>query len=120
MPFCGEAAQPYWKKMTSIQNGDVIEVFALLTGILGRAQTGKCAKFIDEMSLVIVATRHRQVAPIKSSWLADKIHRRLEAANAAMEFGCQADLIAKKLDESSCAQPAQLGDFGNRRFQGNT
>src|SRR5688572_12190866 len=83
---------------------------------VGGAQTGKCLEVTNEMRLVKVAARRRNIGPIRRGTWSRQIDGALKALHAAEHLGCYADLGRKHLDQMPLAESQLRGEVLGPRF----
>src|SRR5262249_39766463 len=86
-----------------------------LRQICGRTQAREGAEIVDEMCLVEVSTRKRDVDPVRLKPAMHHAHHLLKAAHATEELRRQPDFLAEHLDESPRAHADLVGDSRDRR-----
>jgi len=101
----------YWKKFTSVGMRNEPGVHAGLLKIAGRGQARESLEIIDEVRLVVVTARARQVRPIHFAPGMQVAEGTLKAVDACEAFGAQADSVAELVDKMFVTHPEIGGDI---------
>jgi hypothetical protein len=86
---------------------DVILELCFVGDVGGGVDAGECAEIVNEMRLVEVAARQRDLRPVDdgaSRGASDVTQNFLETLHAAKQLWSKADLLRKKLDEAAIAE----------------
>jgi hypothetical protein len=94
--------------------------------IFGGIDAREAAEIVDEVGLIEIAAIESDVGPANGAARRDAAKDRLEAADAAEEFGWQADVMLEEFDEATRAETGfgdDSGDVGSlwgaeKRFDG--
>ena len=92
---------------------DVIGPWALRCGIVGGAQAGEGLEVVGEVGLVVVAAGEGEFGPVDVGAAVEELDGLLEALDAAVEFGGDADLLAELLGETARAEADVAGEGGD-------
>jgi len=92
---------------------DVVGPDALGGGVVGGAETGEGAEVVGEVGLVVVATGEGELGPGDVGTTIHLLNGLLEALDAAVKFGGDADLLVEALGEAAGAEAGGAGEFGD-------
>ena len=102
--------QQEWCESLSV---DVVGPGALGGGVCGGAQAGEGVEVVGEVGLVVVAAGEGELGPVDVGAAVDELDGLLEALDAAVEFGGDADLFAEELGEAARADADVAGEAGD-------
>jgi hypothetical protein len=86
---------------------------AFAGGVLGGAEAGEGAEVVGEVGLVVVAAGEGEFGPADVGAAVHLLDSLLEALNAAVEFGGDADLLVETLGETAGAEADVASEFGD-------
>src|SRR5207302_3946272 len=89
---------------------DVVGPGAAGDGVVGRADAGKGVEVVGEVGLVVVAAGEGEFGPVDVGAAVDEQDGLLEALDAAVEFGGDADLFAELLGQAAGADADVAGE----------
>src|SRR6266853_2105271 len=77
------------------------------------AEAGEGVEVVGEVGLVVVAAGEGELGPVDVGSAVDELDGLLEALDAAVEFGGDADLLAEELGEAARADSDVAGEGGD-------
>jgi len=93
--------------------GDVIAPAALSCGVERGAEAGEGVEVVDEVGLVVIAAGEGELGPVDVVAAVHVLDSLLEALDAAVEFGRDADVIAEELGEAAWADSHVAGELAD-------
>jgi hypothetical protein len=87
--------------------------FTPLTNIFRRAQVREESKVVNQMRLVVIATIHRHLRPIRQSSLSHCFERLPETPDTTKQLGWHADLAREQLNEAALTEASISRDIAN-------
>lgn len=109
---CSPSGNKEWCESLSVE-GDVVGPGALGGGVCGGAQAGEGVEVVGEVRLVVVAAGEGEIGPVDVVATMHLLDGLLEALDAAVELGGDADLFAEKLGEAAWAYADVAGQCGD-------
>jgi hypothetical protein len=93
--------------------GDVVGPGAVGGGVVRGAEAGEGVEVVGEVGLVVVAAGEGEFGPVDVGAAVHELDGLLEALDAAVEFGGDADLLAEELGEAAGADADVAGEGGD-------
>src|SRR5215211_600592 len=87
--------------------------FTALTNIFCRAQVREGSKVVNQMRLVVIATIHRHLRPIRHSGLSHCFERLPKTPDTTKQLGRHADLAREQLNEAALTESSSSRDIAN-------
>lgn len=91
----------------------MIQVLGSMRQILAWGQAGEFAKVVNEMGLIVVAARKRNIGPIDLALAMHGLEYPLEASHAAERLWFEAHLFVKNLNKAALTQTDLAEDICN-------
>jgi len=92
------------------------QAFAALTEEFAGTETRENLEIMNQMRLVEVAARHRNIRPIRRGIASRQVNGPLKTLNATEQLRRNTDLLGKYLDEMPLTQTEVRGKISNPRF----
>ena len=93
--------------------GNVVGPDAIGGGVVGGAEAGEGAEVVGEVGLVVVAAGEGELGPGDVGTVVHELKGLLEALDAAVELGGDADLLVEALGEAARAEAGSAGELGD-------
>ena len=100
-------------RAAGLVEGDVVAPAALGGGVVGGAEAGEGVEVVGEVGLVVVAAGEGQLGPWNVEAAVHRLNGLLEALDAAVELGGDADLFAEELRDAARAVADLAGKLGD-------